>query len=616
MSINKLLEEIDKNNSPPSISNYSPSSSSSSIKNNKGKNTGLPFLSNIKSNIKNLNPELKSIIKNRYDKQTNLLFEQLNNIQRKTTPEQFKSFIKPILSKYEEWYKLAEEEAKKLKTYIDIFQTKNSNIYLPGLSEKLSSLRINLIDPFNDFRPSLSDDSNEKRTYRTELIKTFMRIQNNIKENIEKISGNLNEVVTNNSYENNLLYCWIIYGNLISQFTNKLIEINKLEVLKREEERKNNFKKKDNNRKNKRDQRGGKQKDKKKKNGQNGNKQKKSPEETYMDNLITKIKDFENWDSSKFVEEQIGPKFIEKYFNGKFEYYEEDYKKPAAAVPPAPPEQQVVLPDRFNSGKYNIGKFENYKLNIDENNLDLKDYIDNKIDNNVLNRKKEGLINNIIFVDINKDQISKKEIPKLKEQGSKNQRNKENIKGYLIKDIEKYYSLTTNEFEKELEKSKKLKEYYKNYNLKNFNRIKEFPDLVSEFKNTIIKNVFEYCFFTVEFLGEFIKQIRSKYNIPVEKDKPREEKKNNKKEERREENSNKNKNENINKNNKKKILDELYKAKDELFKERDLLIKKLKEKISNEEKEEIKILIKEINEDFNEIKKEIQKLKNTTIANS
>jgi hypothetical protein len=616
MSINKLLEEIDKNNSSPSISNYSPSSSSS-IKNNKLKNTGLPFLSNIKSNIKNLNPELKIIIKNRYDKQTNLLFEQLNNIQRKTTPEQFKSFIKPILSKYEEWYKLAEEEAKKLKTYIDIFQTKNSNIYLPGLSEKLSSLRINLIDPFNDFRPSLSDDSKEKRTYRTDLIKTFMRIQNNIKENIEKISGNLNEVVTNNSYENNLLYCWIIYGNLISQFTNKLIEINKLEVLKREEERKNNFKKKDNERKDRRDKKGGgKQKDKKKK-GQNGNKQKKSPEETYMDNLITKIKDFEDWNSSKFVEEQLGNKFVEDYFKGKFEYNEVDYKKPAGPVAPAAPAaQQVVLPDRFNSGKYNIGKFENYKLNIDENNLDLKVYIDNIIENNVLNRKKEGLINNIIFVDINKDQISKKEIPKLKEQGSKNQRNKENIKGYLIKDtnndIEKYYSLTTNEFEKELEKSKKLKEYYKNYNLKNFNRIKEFPNLVSEFKNTIIKNVFEYCFFTVEFLGEFIKQIRLKYDILVEQEKPREERKNNKKEERREENSNKNENINENKiKNKKKALDELYKARDELYKEKVVLIKKLKEKISNEEREEIKILIDEISEDFNEIKKEIQKLKNT-----
>ena len=385
MSINKLIDEIYENVSTPIKTNYSPSISSSNIRSNKGKNTGLPFLSNIKSDLKNLNPELKSIIKSRYDNQTTLLFEQLDNIQRKTTPDQFKSFLKQPLSKYEEWYKLAEDEAKKLKTYIDIFQTKNSNIYLPGLSEKLSNLRINLIDPFNDFKPSLSDNSDKKRIYRTELIKTFMGIQENIKENIDSISKNLDNNVKNEN-EYNLLYCWIIYGNLISQFTNKTIEINKLEYLKREEERKNNFKKKDNQRKDKREQRGGKQKDKKKK-GKNGNKQKKSPEDTYMDNLITKIKDFENWETSKLVEEKIGKKIVDNYFDGKFEYIKVDYKKE---------NQENKLPDSFNDGKYKIGKFTNYRLSIYEDNLNLKDYIDSKI--TLLQNTQDGLINNMKLV--------------------------------------------------------------------------------------------------------------------------------------------------------------------------------------------------------------------------
>jgi hypothetical protein len=599
MSINKLIDEIYEDVSTPITSNYSPSTSIK--KNNKVRNTGLPFLSNIKSNIKNLNPELKNIIKSRYDNQTNLLFEQLNNIQRKTTPEQFKSFIKQILSKYEEWYKLAEEEAKKLKTYIDIFQTKNSNIYLPGLSEKLSNLRINLIDPFNDFHPALSDDSVQKRNYRTELIKTFMGIQENIKETIENLSKELEKIVDiedplkDDKYKQiySLLYCWILYGNLISQFTNKTIEINKLEILKKDEHQKNNYKKNNQRKPQKRDQRGGK-KDKKQK-GKNGNKQKKSPEDTFMDNLISKIKEFEKWETSKLIEEKLGINFVEFFFDGTYSY-----------------DETILKNQNGPNGKFQFGEFDNYTLDI--GNLEkLDENLFSKIKKEFKKSKQKNIINNQKLKNYeNYDLISKKELfIKLKEE-QVNQKSKLDAVFIKISD-ETGYKMSQYELEKIFKKSNGLKEHYKNYNLKNFNRIKDFPDLVSQFKNRIIKNVFEYCFFTVEFLGDFIKKLRLKYNIQVEK----ELKKNNERRNKKVENENKNivVNENRVKN-KKKEIEELYKAKDELFKERELLIKRSREKISNDEKEEIKILIKEISIDFEEIKKEIQKLKNTTIANS
>jgi hypothetical protein len=609
MGIDDLLEEIYEDEKP--TINISSSKVVYNKRNNKKNGNKLPFLSDIKISDKNYNVNLKNIVKYRYEIETRKLIERFDQIQRTRRPDEFKALLIPLITEYENMYKSAEDEARKLKTYIDILLTKNDALYLPGISEKLSSLRIRLTDPFNDF--SLTNDSEIKKNYRMELIKIFIGTDKTIKETINFMHDNLKDIIENNIRNQNnsqninnnkgiynLLYCWIIYGNLISQFTNKTIEINKLNILKREENQKNNFKK-DNQRKDKRkDQRGGK-KDKKKK-GKNGDKQKKSPEEIFMDNLISKIKDFENWDTSKLVEEKIGKEFVDKYFDGEFKYIKKDYKI----------SESPALPDNHNhkDGKYKIGKFENYKLYLFNENLGIKDYYDSQ--DIIKNMNVEGgLINNIKFKKENIDYISIKEITKLSSIKNKIAKNKSKYQRILIKDDNKYYSLTDNEFDRLFENSDKLKEYYRNYNLKNFNRIKDFPSIVSYYKNNIIRNVLYYCIFTVEFLGDFIKQIRSKYNIPIELVKPKEEKKNNERKNKNIINEDKNiVNENKVKN-KKNELDELYKAKDELFKERDLLIKKSREKISNDEKEEIKILIKEISADIDDIKKEIQKLKNT-----
>jgi hypothetical protein len=584
MGIEDLLEEIYEDEKTPMAK------SANNKKNNKrtDKKNGdeLPFVSNIKiSNVKNYNVALKNIVKSRYEIETRKLFERFDQIQRTKKPEEFRALLIPLLNEYEKMYKSAEDDAKKLKTYIDIFLTKNEAIYLPGISEKLSNLKIRLTDPFNDFHPSLSENSETKRIYRESLIKMFMGIDKNIKETIKEISNNLSAVVQMEKGEfeklYKFLYCWVLYGNLIMQFTNKTIEINRLEALavKKNNEKRNNKR---------REQRGGK-KDKKK--GQKGDKgEKKSSEDIMMDNLITKIRDFEKWESSNFIKDELGNRFVNEFFNLNYLYNDVNVN------------QQLGI-----NGKYQFGEFENIPFQIGEKieNEEMK----NLIRINLVSLKTKNIINMNEILNYDKiDAISRREITiKLKDE-QKNTRAK--IDGIFIKVGDDFYKVSPYELEKLFKQSDGLKEYYKNYSLRNFNLIKLFSDEVSRYRNNIIKNSLYYSIFTLEYLGEFIKIIRNKYNIPVEI-KPKEVNKEQKENENKGNKGNKdNKEETVNKTNKKKYLEELQKERDELYKEREGLRKKLKEKISNDERNEINELIEEISSEFEEIRKEIQKIKN------